>query len=128
MDFEYSQKTQRLRGVVQRFIDDDVAPCDAEWHAKAHAGVFPLAVIDSIEQSSKGAGLWNFFLPSLRDNQPGQTNLEYAPLAEIMGRTYVGDPLAAQKLKARLMARSGVEVSGQAVSERFASIGRTCRC
>ena len=88
MDFEYSETTQRLRGVVQGFIDDNVAPRDAEWQAEAHAGVFPLAVVDSIKQSAKRKGLWNFFLPSLRDDRPGMrlTNLEYAPLAEIIGR------------------------------------------
>jgi acyl-CoA dehydrogenase len=88
MDFDYSEKTQRLRGVVQGFVDDNVAPRDMEWQAEAHAGVFPLAVVDSIKQSAKRKGLWNFFLPSLRDDQPGMrlTNLEYAPLAEITGR------------------------------------------
>jgi acyl-CoA dehydrogenase len=88
MDFEYPERTQELCKAVHAFVEDHVAPRDAEWRAEAHAGKFPLAIVDSIKQRAREQGLWNLFLPSLRNDQPGTrlTNLEYAPLAEITGR------------------------------------------
>lgn len=58
------------------------------WHREAEAGNYPLELIDELKAQSKASGLWNLFLPGLRDVEPGTrlTNLEYAPLAEIMGR------------------------------------------
>jgi acyl-CoA dehydrogenase len=88
MDFEYSARTRELCRQLSAFMDEQVAPRDAEWLAQAHAGVFPLEIVDDLKKRARGQGLWNLFLPSLRDDQPGTrlSNLEYAPLAEITGR------------------------------------------
>ena len=88
MDFAPDPGTAALRERLQRFMDDLVLPSHADWHRFADAGVYPLDVIEPLKQQARALGLWNLFLPELRDDQPGTrlTNLQYAPLAEIMGR------------------------------------------
>jgi acyl-CoA dehydrogenase len=88
MDFTLSPRTQELRAKLQRFMDDLVLPSMAEWHRWADAGVYPLDVLEPLKAKALELGLWNLFLPSLRDGQPGTRldHLEYAPLAETMGR------------------------------------------
>ena len=88
MDFDYSPRTRELCERLAAFMDEDVAPRDPEWREIAHSGRFPSEVVEPLKQRARAAGLWNLFLPSLRDDQPGArlTNLEYAPLAEITGR------------------------------------------
>lgn len=88
MDFEYSDKVNELRAHMQEFMARFVLPRNTEWHHAAEQGNFPLAIIEQIKAQAKSADLWNLFLPGLRDDEPGMrlTNLEYAPLAEIMGR------------------------------------------
>ena len=73
---------------MQRFTLDLVLPSYAEWHRYADAGVYPLDVLEPLKQQARALGLWNLFLPGLRDDQPGTrvANLDYAPLCEIMGR------------------------------------------
>src|SRR5690606_12852308 len=58
---------------------------------RAHTrGEFPLALIQELKAKAKAEGLWNLFLPALTDDEPGTrlSNLDYAPLAEIMGRVH----------------------------------------
>ena len=88
MDFEPSPRAQELRTRLQRFIDDLVLPSLPDWHRYADAGVFPLDVIEPLKEQARALGLWNLFLPGLRDDQPGTrlSHLDYAPLAETMGR------------------------------------------
>ena len=88
MDFDYSAKTQDLSGKLRAFMDDRVAPRDAEWRKIAHTGAFPSEIVEPLKRHARNLDLWNLFMPGLRDDQPGQrlTNLEYAPLAEITGR------------------------------------------
>ena len=88
MDFEFSPASLVLQQRVRDFMQRLVLPSNRDWHRFADEGVYPLDVIDPIKVQAKAAGLWNLFLPALRDDEPGTrlTNLEYAPLAEIMGR------------------------------------------
>ena len=88
MDFEFSANALAMRVKLQQAMDDLVLPSLADWHRYADAGVYPLDVIEPLKQAAKRLGLWNLFLPSLRDDQPGThlSNLDYAPLAEMMGR------------------------------------------
>ncbi len=88
MDFDLSPRTAALRETLQRFLDDLVLPSHREWLRWADAGVYPLDVIEPLKQQARALGLWNLFLPELRDDQPGTrlSNLDYAPLAEMMGR------------------------------------------
>ena len=87
MNFEYSPKVQALRRQLQDFMDDHVIPRLPEWRAAEQAGVYP-AFIEELKALAREDGLWNLFLPGLAADEPGQrlSNLEYAPLAEIMGR------------------------------------------
>lgn len=88
MDFDPSPAGAAFADRMQRFIDDLVLPSDHDWHRYADAGVYPLDVIEPLKQQARSLGLWNLFLPGLRDDQPGTrlSNLDYAPLCEIMGR------------------------------------------
>ena len=69
-------------------MDLHVLPKNQEWLRLADSGVYPTAVIEPLKLLAKEAGLWNLFLPGLREGEPGTrlSNIEYAPLAEIMGR------------------------------------------
>ena len=90
MDFGYSDKVKQLQERVTDFMVREIVPRDKEWHKQTEAGTFPPAFCEDIKAKAKAEGLWNFFLPELPADAPGQglSNLEYAPLAEIMGRIY----------------------------------------
>jgi acyl-CoA dehydrogenase len=88
MDFAHSEHVQALQQRLRGFMNDHVLPANAEWQRLAEAGQYPLAIVEDLKAKARTQGLWNLFLPGLKDGEPGQrlTNLEYAPLAEIMGR------------------------------------------
>jgi acyl-CoA dehydrogenase len=88
MDFEYSPKVQELRARVREFMDRYVIPNNRRWRSEVADGLNPPPVVEELKPIAKSEGLWNLFLPGLEPNEPGTrlTNLEYAPLAEIMGR------------------------------------------
>lgn len=88
MDFSYSTRTEEFRRQVSHFMDEYVLPHNSQWHEEVAAGRFPLTLMNDLKALAHYEGLWNLFLPSLRPDQPGQalTNVEYAPVAEIMGR------------------------------------------
>ena len=88
MDFAHTPRMQELQSHLQVFMDRYILPANVEWHREAARGRFPLALIERLKERAKGEGLWNLFLPALREDEPGKrlSNLEYAPLAEIMGR------------------------------------------
>ena len=87
MEFAYSPKVVDLQKKLQAFMDEHVYPNEALEHAQVEAD--PLAqppIIEELKQRAKAAGLWNLFLPESHRGA-GLTNLEYAPLCEIMGRS-----------------------------------------
>ncbi len=88
MDFNYSDRTAALRARVRSFLDDHIVPRIPLHQVDVHGGQFPVSFMADLKALAQSEGLWNLFLPSLRDDEPGTrlTNLEYAPLAEIMGR------------------------------------------
>jgi acyl-CoA dehydrogenase len=88
MEFEYSEKVKRLQRQLLDFMEDHVEPRMAQWRREVHAGTYPVSFMEDLKDLARAEGLWNLFLPSLRDDEPGTglSNLEYAPLAEIMGR------------------------------------------
>jgi len=88
MDFAYSPKVEELRRRVRDFMDDHIVPRIGEWQREIERGRYPPAFLDELKALARSEGLWNLFLPGLRDHEPGTrlSNLEYAPLAEIMGR------------------------------------------
>ncbi len=88
MDFDYSDRVNDLRRQLEDFLDRYMLPYNAEWQRETAAGRYPMHIMEPLKQIARADGLWNLFLPELRDDEPGTrlTNLEYAPLAEIMGR------------------------------------------
>ena len=90
MDFGYSPKAQALQATLHAFMKEHVIPNEPVWRESEDKGEHPTAMIDALKAKAKASGLWNMFLPGLRPDEPGTalSNLDYAPLAEIMGRTY----------------------------------------
>ena len=88
MDFYYTQKVQELRTRVQGFMDDHVIPRIKQYNDETRTGNRHVSFMDDLKELAKSGGLWNLFLPHLEDHEPGTrlSNLEYAPLAEIMGQ------------------------------------------
>lgn len=88
MDFAYSKRTEALRMQVRGFLSDHVVSAIPLWEHEVAAGSRHPQVVEDLKTLARSEGLWNLFLPALRDDEPGTglSNLEYAPLAEIMGR------------------------------------------
>jgi acyl-CoA dehydrogenase len=88
MDFGYSPKVEELQHRVRNFMDTHIVPRHGQWLEEVHRGQFPVSFMADLKALAKSEGLWNMFLPSLRADEPGTalSNIEYAPLAEIMGR------------------------------------------
>jgi len=85
MDFAPSERGLLWRERLSNFIDEHVVPAEAEYRAQVHANPKVQApVMEALKAKAKDAGLWNMFLPG--EHGAGLTNLEYAPLAELMGR------------------------------------------
>ena len=88
MDFEFSPEVQAMQQTLRRFVEREVLPGNEPWHRLADAGTYPLSVVQPLKEKARAAGLWNLFLPGLKPDEPGtrMSNLDYAPMAEIMGR------------------------------------------
>jgi acyl-CoA dehydrogenase len=86
MDFEYSPRTKEYIERLKCFMDQHVYPAEAEYDEEvASADRWqPTRVMERLKSRAKELGLWNLFLPD-EEHGAGLTNLEYAPLAEIMG-------------------------------------------
>jgi acyl-CoA dehydrogenase len=87
MDFELGAKTKELQQRVQVFMDSQVYPNEARFQEELALERWkPTHIVEELKSKARREGLWNLFLP--RDqNGAGLTNLEYAPLCEIMGRS-----------------------------------------
>ena len=85
MEFQHSEKALHWHERVRRFLDDKVLPREAEYWAQVREdSTRQPPAMDEMKAQAREAGLWNMFLPG--DHGAGLTNLEYAPLAEMMGR------------------------------------------
>ena len=84
MNFNYSTKTRELQQKLQAFMDANIYPNEQAFQDEINSGDRwqPLQLIEDLKEKAKAEGLWNLFLPEVS----ALTNLEYAPLAEIMGR------------------------------------------
>ena len=85
MEFRHSDRALHWQERVKRFLDDHVLPREEEYRAQVRENPRrqPPAM-EEMKAKAREAGLWNMFLPG--DHGAGLTNLEYAPLAELMGR------------------------------------------
>ena len=95
MDFAHSPKVQQLQQRVAAFMDQYVYPAEAVFHAEVEQNRrngnawIPTRVVEDLKAKARAAGLWNLWLPE-SEYGAGLTNLEYAPLCEIMGRSHIG--------------------------------------
>ncbi|MDF4204593.1 acyl-CoA dehydrogenase family protein [Maribacter sp. SA7] len=91
MNFEHSEKAIALQQKVLAFVKEHIQPIENEvdaFHHNPENAWKKWPGLKGLKQKAKDAGLWNLFLPkTYGELSPGLTNLEYAPLAEIMGRT-----------------------------------------
>jgi len=91
MVFDFSDKVKDLQKRVSAFMDEYVYPNEEKYHEHCTGPNKwePVPVIEEIKPKARAAGLWNLFLPE-SERGAGLTNLEYAPLCEIMGRSPLG--------------------------------------
>jgi acyl-CoA dehydrogenase len=88
MNFDFSDKVKSLQKKLQGFMDEHIYPNEQRFEHQTEQGDRwrPSRIIEELKPKARAAGLWNLFLPESEDGA-GLTNLEYAPLCEIMGRS-----------------------------------------
>ena len=87
MNFEFSEKTKDLQRRLHAFMDEHIYPNEKRFQEEIERERWkPSQVVEELKPKARAAGLWNLFLPN-DENGAGLTNLEYAPLCEIMGRS-----------------------------------------
>jgi len=92
MDFAYSPRTIELQQRLQAFFAEHILPAEQRYFEEIEANTAagrrwtPLQLIEDLKVKARAAGLWNLFLPD-SERGAGLSNQDYAPLAEIMGRT-----------------------------------------
>ncbi len=94
MDFSHSDRVRELQAHLTRFMDENVYPAEAAFAAEVDENRrggnawIPTQVMETLKTKARAAGLWNLFLPE-SDYGAGLANHEYAPLCEIMGRSWI---------------------------------------
>ena len=88
MNFDYTPKVQELRQKLIAFMKEQVHPSEPRWeaHVRGERRWEPVPVIEELKVKARAAGLWNLWRP--KSHGGALTNLEYAPLCEIMGRVH----------------------------------------
>jgi len=86
MNFEFSDKVKGLGRRLQAFLDEHIYPNEQRFHDEIEQNRWlPTRIVEELKPKARASGLWNLFLPE-SEQGAGLTNLEYAPLCEIMGR------------------------------------------
>ena len=89
---EFSEKSRQYQAQLSVFMDEHIYPREQEYAHQLHSAenrFSPLPIMDELKEKAKTAGLWNLYIPpslSQFSDHGGLSNLDYAPLAEIMGR------------------------------------------
>jgi acyl-CoA dehydrogenase len=87
MNFDYTDKVKALLTRLRAFMDEHIYPNERRFHQEIENDRWvPTKIIEELKPKARAAGLWNLFLPD-DENGAGLTNLEYAPLCEVMGRS-----------------------------------------
>lgn len=92
MDFEPSAKCRELSERLEAFMAEKVLPAEAVWAEQMAAsgdGHHHAQVVEDLKAEARARGLWNLFLPHATEWTEGLSNLDYAPLAEISGRSHL---------------------------------------
>jgi acyl-CoA dehydrogenase len=94
MDFQYSDRVKALQQRLLAFMDEHIYPNEHRFHEEVEANRqagnawVPTAIVEELKPRARAAGLWNLFLPHSKRVPEGLSNLEYAPMCEIMGRVH----------------------------------------
>jgi acyl-CoA dehydrogenase len=118
MHFDYSDHVKALRGQLLAFMDAHVYPNERRFFEEIASNRaagnpwLPTLIIEELKKKARAAGLWNLFLPRSDRAPQGLSNLEYAPLCEVMGRV----PFAAEVFNC-----SAPDTGNMEVFERYAS-------
>jgi acyl-CoA dehydrogenase len=94
MDFAHSEKVRELQERINQFMDKYIYPAEPLYHKEMEenrraGNPWQVSkVIEDLKNKAKAENLWNLFLPH-SEHGAGLTNLEYAPLCEIMGRSHI---------------------------------------
>ena len=118
MDFEYTAKVKDMQARLLTFMDEHIYPNEARYLQeidanRASGNAWQVSkLIEELKPKARAAGLWNLFLPKSKRAPQGLTNLEYAPLCEIMGRV----PWAAEVFNC-----SAPDTGNMETLERYAS-------
>jgi acyl-CoA dehydrogenase len=118
MHFEYSDQVKALRGQLLAFMDDHVYPNERRFFEEIASNRaagnpwLPTRIVEELKKKARAARLWNLFLPRSARAPQGLSNLEYAPLCEVMGRV----PFAAEVFNC-----SAPDTGNMEVFERYAS-------
>jgi len=87
--FEFGDKVKDLQRRLEAFMDEHIYPNEQRFHYEVESNRWmPTKVIEELKPKARAAGLWNLFLPE-SERGAGLTNLDYAPLCEIMGRSHM---------------------------------------
>jgi len=87
VNFEFSDKVKTLQRQVQAFLDEYIYPNEQHFYDEIEKNRWsPARIVEELKLKARAAGLWNLFLPG-SEHGAGLTNLEYAPLCEMMGRS-----------------------------------------
>jgi acyl-CoA dehydrogenase len=92
MDFELSDRAKGYRDRLQAFLEEKVHPAEQVYVEQVRAADTPHVhppIMEELKEEARRRGLWNMFLPD-PEHGAGLTNVEYAPLAELLGRTFIG--------------------------------------
>jgi acyl-CoA dehydrogenase len=133
MEFELSAKTKELQQRLQSFMDAHVYPNEHRFHEEIERERWkPTRIVQELKPKARQAGLWNLFLPH-DANGAGLTNLEYAPLCEIMGRSHMAPEVfncsAPDTGNMEVLARYGTEAQKEKwLKPLLAGEIRSCFC
>src|SRR5215469_15982446 len=87
MDFAVGEKVKELQRPLLEFMNQYIYPNEQRFYQEVECNRWsPVRVLEELKPKARAAGLWNLFLPD-KEHGAGLTNLEYAPLCEIMGRS-----------------------------------------
>jgi acyl-CoA dehydrogenase len=94
MDFEFSDRCKELRERLLEFMDEQIYPNESVYEEQLRESGNPHShppVMEELKERARAVGLWNMFLPHGAPDEmaPGLSNLDYAPLAEVMGRSHI---------------------------------------
>jgi acyl-CoA dehydrogenase len=133
MDFEFTAKTKELQKRLQSFMDAHVYPNEDRFHQEIERERWkPTRIVEELKPKARREGLWNLFLPH-DENGAGLTNLEYAPLCEIMGRSHMAPEVfncsAPDTGNMEVLARYGTEAQKEKwLKPLLAGEIRSCFC